>query len=212
MARLIWDYHHVNQSPRHADCILCLGSNDTRVASFSGQLFLDAWAPLLIFSGGLGNFTRGSWDAPEAVRFSRIAIEMGVPKENILIEPNSTNSGENIAFTRRLVDSEGLDPSSFILVQKPFMERRALATFKKAWQGKDAIVLSPPISYDEYPNEFISENNLVNTMVGDLQRIKVYPGLGYQEEQEIPVDVWKAYKHLVQQGYTKHLLPGVPAF
>ena len=43
-------------------------------------------------------------------------------------------------------------------------------------------------------------------MVGDLQRIKIYPKKGFQIFQEIPDDVWQAYKQLVNLGYDKHLI------
>jgi hypothetical protein len=65
-ARLVWDYHHVNHALRRADCIMALGSNDTRVAEHAARLYLDGWAPLLVMSGGLGNFTKGKWEKPEA--------------------------------------------------------------------------------------------------------------------------------------------------
>ena len=43
-------------------------------------------------------------------------------------------------------------------------------------------------------------------MVGDLQRIREYPKLGYQIEQEIPAKVWRAYEKLGAAGYDKHLI------
>ncbi len=43
-------------------------------------------------------------------------------------------------------------------------------------------------------------------MVGDLQRIKEYPKLGFQIVQEIPDEVWNAYEKLVAAGYNKHLI------
>jgi len=43
-------------------------------------------------------------------------------------------------------------------------------------------------------------------MVGDLQRIAIYPKQGFQIAQEIPVDVWDAFEQLVALGYTKHLI------
>jgi hypothetical protein len=43
-------------------------------------------------------------------------------------------------------------------------------------------------------------------MVGDLQRIKLYPERGFQIYQDIPDDVWQAYEKLVGMGYTKHLV------
>jgi hypothetical protein len=43
-------------------------------------------------------------------------------------------------------------------------------------------------------------------MVGDLQRIKIYPAKGFQVPQEIPDEVWKAYERLVEMGFDKHLV------
>jgi uncharacterized SAM-binding protein YcdF (DUF218 family) len=206
LAREIWDYHHLNQQLEKSDAILALGSHDTRVAVRGTQLFLEGWAPLLIFSGGLGNLTRGLWDQPEAERFAEVAVRMGVPKEKILIENRSTNTGENIRFTRELLEERKLDPQKFILVQKPYMERRTYATFKKVWPEKQVIVTSPQISYEDYPNREISKHEVINIMVGDLQRIRLYPAKGFQIYQEIPPEVWNAYQELIRLGFTQHLL------
>jgi hypothetical protein len=45
-------------------------------------------------------------------------------------------------------------------------------------------------------------------MVGDLERIKLYPEKGFQIYQEIPEDVWAAFEELVNAGYTRHLVKG----
>jgi hypothetical protein len=49
-----------------ADAIIVLGCHDTRVAERGAQLFLDGWAPLIVFSGHLGALTSGT--AADAVR------------------------------------------------------------------------------------------------------------------------------------------------
>ena len=86
------------------------------------------------------------------------------------------------------------------------MERRTYATFKKVWPEKEFIVTSPRFSFDDYPNEDITKEKVINIMVGDLQRIKLYPAKGFQIYQEIPEDVWSAYEKLVDMGYTSHLV------
>ena len=43
-------------------------------------------------------------------------------------------------------------------------------------------------------------------MVGDLQRIKIYPNKGFQVFQEIPYDVWNAYNQLIEFGFNKYLI------
>ena len=209
LAEKIWHYHHMEHSLEQADAILALCSYDTAVAVRAAQLFLDGWAPLLIFSGGLGTITKRLWSEPEADQFARIAIGMGVPADRILIENESTNTGENVDFTRRLLAEHGIDPATFIVVQKPYMERRSYATFMKRWPEKRAIVTSPQVSFDDYlarySSEALTHDEVIGIMVGDLQRIRDYPARGFQIAQEIPADVWDAFEELVRLGYDTHL-------
>jgi uncharacterized SAM-binding protein YcdF (DUF218 family) len=196
----------MNHSLEKSDCILVLGSHDLRVAERGADLYNEGWAAKLIFSGGLGNLTKGVWHESEADKFAAIAIKLGVPKEAILIENQSTNTGENILFTQRLLKSKNLELQSFIVVQKPYMERRSYATFKKHWPDKKLTVTSPQISFEAYPNQEISMEKVINIMVGDLQRIKHYPEMGFQIYQEIPAEIEEALRRLMELGYDKHLM------
>lgn len=205
-AKIIWDYMLLNQKLVKSDFIFVLGSNDTRVAKYAAELFLKGCAELLIFSGGLGRITKETFTQTESETFAKIAIKMGVPREKIIIENKSTNTGENILFTRKLLEDKKIDYKSFILVQKPYMERRTFATFKKQWPGVKFVVTSPIISFEKYPNVKISQSKMINTMVGDLQRIKLYPSKGFQIKQSIPKEVWVAYEKLVELGYNKQLI------
>lgn len=206
LAQKLWDYHHMHHALRPSDCILVLGSHDLRVADRGAELYLQGLSPLLLFSGGLGNLTQGMWKEPEANQFARIAINRGVPPEAILIENKSTNTGENILFSQRLLHEKGLNPQSFIVVQKPYMERRSYATFKKHWPDKSVLVTSPQISFADYPTDDIPLERVIHIMAGDLQRIKMYPQKGFQIAQDIPDDVWQAYERLVALGFDKHLI------
>ncbi len=206
MAKRIWDYHHMNHTIEKSDCIIVLGSHDVRVAERGAQLFLDGWAPLLVTTGYLGTLTLGNWTRAEAEIFAEIAQRMGVPSDKILVENRATNTGENVAFTRQLLKEKGLLPKKAIAVQKPYMERRTYATFKKVWPELDVIVTSPQYSFDDYPNEEITREMVINIMVGDLQRIMLYPQKGFQIHQDVPDDVMEAYEFLVKMGYTKHMI------
>ena len=103
---------------------------------------------------------------------------------------------------------------SFVLVQKPYMERRTFATFVKQWPGMSAdeggqafefTVTSPQLDFAEYPDEHNPRDLVINIMVGDLVRIRDYPAKGYQIPQDIPEDVWEAGQRLIAAGFVNHL-------
>jgi uncharacterized SAM-binding protein YcdF (DUF218 family) len=210
LAEKLWHYHQMKHQLERADVILVLCSHDKKVAERGAQLFLENWAPLLIFSGGLGVITSRIWNVPEAEQFAEIAIRLGVPSEKILVEDKSTNTGENVLFTKRLLEQKQIVADKFIVVQKPYMERRSFATFKRVWPEKEVLVTSPPVSFEEYltsyRNRELTSDDVIGIMVGDLQRIKVYAERGFQIPQEVPPDVWSAYEELVRAGYDRHLI------
>jgi len=206
LAKKVWDYQLLNQEVKNSDCIFVLCSYDLRVADRAAELYNNGFAPLLIFSGKEGAVTKGLWKKSEAEEFALRAMELGVPKDAIIIENEATNTGENVLFTKKLLAEKGIDPKSFILVQKPFMERRVFATFKKLWPEKEFCVTSPLISFEQSPTEGFLMERMIEIMVGDLQRIKIYPQKGFQIYQEIPEDVWEAFERLVELGFGGHLI------
>lgn len=209
LAQIIWDYHHLNQKLKKADAIMVLGSHDLRVAEYAIELYKKSYAPWLIFSGGMAHqndMLNTGWKKSEAETMADLAIKFGIPIENILVENQSQNTGDNFRFTKRSIDKLRLKFNSFILVQKPYMERRTWATFKIEWPDKKGLVTSPSISFDDYCNENFPKEKVINIMLGDLQRIRIYAKMGYQTPQKIPQKVWQAYKELIKLGYNKHLV------
>ena len=89
LAQRIWNYHRLNHTLVPADVILVLCSHDTTVGERGAQLALDGWAPLLIFSGGLGAITKNIWAAPEADQFAEIAADLGDAEQRELYRQNA---------------------------------------------------------------------------------------------------------------------------
>lgn len=209
---LIWDYMLVGHELKPADVILVLGSNDDRVASYAFKLFHQGLAPWLVISGdGTQHKTdllRDAFDGQtEAEHFAEIVIKAGLPKDKIILETKANNTGENFSFSRPLIEKAGVNMKSAIVVQKPYMERRALATGEAQWPDIKLIVTSPPFAtFNEYIKDKFDPEEIINIMLGDLQRIKEYPKRGFQTEQEIPINIHEAYEYLVSSGYTQHLL------
>lgn len=205
LAKIIWEYMLMHHKLKPMDAVFALGSNDLRVAERAADLFLQGYGKCLIFAGGNGKSS--DFSKSEAEMFEAVALKRGVLKENIILESNSTNTGENVLFVKELLREKGLDLKSFILVQKPYMERRTYATFRKQWPEAECLVTSPQLTFEEYGGGDESyKERFINVMVGDLQRIKEYPRLGFQIEQEVPDDVLDAWQELVDMGYRKYYL------
>lgn len=208
-SKVLWDYHKLNEKVEKCDIILGFGSHDLHVAERCADLFLNNYGDRIIFTGGYGRITKDLWNMTEAEKFAKIAIEMGVPKDKIIIESEASNTGENISKIKELLKKLDLCPTSFLMVDKPYRERRTFATIRKQWSEIDFIITSPQYSYEEYcdfySNGEISIDEFISIMVGDLQRIDLYGKNGFQIKQEIPNKVWDAYNNLVSLKYDKHL-------
>lgn len=205
LAQLIWDYHLLHHELEKADCIFALGCHDAGVGNYAADLLLAGWADTLLISGGV-LFDKDPGDMTEAEYFRDIALQKGVPAEKIIIENKATNTGENFQLAAAILNECGLDLKKFIVVQKPYMERRTFATGMVQWKNKQLILASEKTSFKEYLQKGIPRDRILNTMVGDLQRIKYYPQKGFQIYQEIPAHVWDAFEELVGYGYDKRLI------
>lgn len=210
-ANTIWRYMRLSEKPMRADCLVVLGSRDDRVAAYAAELVKEYVFDTVLVTGGLAHrndLLATTWElGSEAEHFADIMQRNGVKKE-ILLEKKATNTGENALFTYQLLEKKGISPSSLLLVTKPYMERRALATFEKQWPRTrtQLQVTSPAFTFELYCNDEQPTELVLNIMVGDLQRIIEYPKLGLQTPQVVPDEVMDAYLQLVRAGFTKHLL------
>ncbi|MCI7740976.1 MAG: YdcF family protein [Clostridiales bacterium] len=206
----IWDYMHMNMALSRADCIVGFGCYNDDIALRCAELYHQGWAPKLLFTGGLGRNTLGLWAESEAARFGRIALVRGVPEKDLILEDKASNSAENILFTRRKLEELGLPCGKIIAVHKPFMERRLYAALKVYWPDVEAVLTSPQLDLDEYVARSVaqglSEQTVIDVIVGDFQRMEVYAQRGYQIPQFIPPQVRRCFDALVAAGCTSELV------
>lgn len=208
--KVLWDYMHLNMDIQPSDCIIGFGCINDDIAHRCAQLYRDGFAPKLLFTGGLGRNTLGRWDQSEAERFAAIAVAEGVPQASILLETQSTNSAENILFSRKILEQAGLATGQLLCVHKPFMERRLYAAMQVYWPQANAVFTSPLLDLNTYVRntmaQGMSEKAVIDVMVGDFQRMDVYAKKGYQIPQDIPSHAWGAFHNLVDLGYTGELV------
>ncbi len=207
--QILWDYLCLNREVKQADVIVGFGSFDDNVARRSAELYLQGYAMKVLFTGGLGRCTEGLFSQPEAMRFRDVAVSLGVPERDILLEDRSQNTKENILFTRRLLEETGTPHASILGVHKPYMERRIAAAMGVYWPEQSFAVTSPRMTIPEYLREAgrqgMTEEDAVSVIVGDFQRIDLYAKKGFQLPQQIPQAAWNAYDSLVSMGYDKQL-------
>lgn len=207
--QILWDYLGMHQEPQKADCIVGFGNFNDNIARRAAELYHQGYAKRILFTGGLGRNTQGLLPEPEAARFARVAVECGVPPEAVLQEDKSTNTKENILFTRNMLTELGLPHDHILGVHQPFMERRICAALGVYWPEVKITVTSPQVTIQEYladaKRQGITENVAISVIVGDFQRMELYAQKGYQLPQQIPQEAWEAFRQLVAMGYDKQL-------
>ncbi|MFJ9858733.1 YdcF family protein [Streptomyces albogriseolus] len=204
-ARCVWDYHQMGHTPRPCSVAIGLGSHDLGVADTAVDLYKRGMAPLLVFTGATSPTTQERMPRGEAVHYRERALELGVPSEAILVEPHARNTGENIRFSRKLLEESGVEVSSVLLISKPYEERRAYATARKLWPGVEVVSASTPMTFAEYVDSIGDARLVIDMLVGALQRLMIYPDQGFMIRQPVPGHVAEAYERLCQAGYTSRL-------
>ncbi|WP_433475559.1 YdcF family protein [Spirillospora sp. CA-142024] len=202
----LWGYHDMRHTIRPSDVAIGLGSHDLGVATFAAELYHEGMFPRIVFTGANAPTTIERFPRGEAVHYREHAIELGVPDEAILVEPKATNTGQNIEFTRKLLADRGIEVGSANLISRPYQQRRAYSTAKKLWPDLEIICASRPLPLDEYIVSIGDVNRVINMLVGDTQRIIVYPTQGYAIPQDMPPEVEAAFRRLVEAGFTTRLV------
>jgi uncharacterized SAM-binding protein YcdF (DUF218 family) len=202
----LWDYHDMHHTLRSTDVGIGLGSHDVAVATYTAQLYQKGLFPRIVFTGANGPTTIARFPRGEAVHYREHALSLGVPDDAILVEPRATNTGQNIEYSRAMLEAAGLTPRAVTLISRPYQQRRAYATCRKAWPGVDVICASQRLPLREYVARVGDADRVINMLVGDTQRITVHAQRGFAVAQEIPDHVSAAYQRLVDAGYTSRLL------
>ena len=192
--------------PARADIILATGSHDCRGADHAAALYLRGLAPLIVCTGGFGKMTEGMFAKPEAELFAERCVKAGVPESAIITECRSSNTGENFRFTREMLASLGIAPKLAIATSKPYMARRVCATGTKQWPEVRWFTSVPELSFAEYVTAPITLDSTIQLMVGDLQRLRVYEGKGFQAHVDVPAPVWEAYRRLADAGFDQYVI------
>jgi hypothetical protein len=72
----------------------------------------------------------------------------------------------------------GLYPHEFLVVQKPYAERRTLATARRRWPSKAVRVTSETVEFDKYCAGDIPVERILSMLAGEVLRLDNYARSG----------------------------------
>ncbi|MFJ8199847.1 YdcF family protein [Streptomyces sp. NPDC096152] len=206
-AQRLWEFQQMSHELRPCSVAIGLGSHDLGVADVAADLYHRGMMPLIVFTGATSRTTRDRMPRGEAEHYRERAMELGVPADAILVEPQARNTGENIRFSRALLEERRVPVSSVLLISKPYEERRSYATARKLWPQVEWLCASTPMALAEYVDSIGDARLVIDMLVGAQQRLMVYPQQGFMIEQSIPEEVAVAYERLRDGGFTSRLVP-----
>jgi hypothetical protein len=134
----------LRHDPRPADLVFGyhIPEGADRRARAAARLYLDGFAPRLLFSGGA---PRSPGDEPESARMARLAKDMGVPTAAVLVEPFSRNTFENAVCSRVLLQQNGLfdSLSRILLVSCPWHMGRVARIMRNTFPAHIELLCCP---------------------------------------------------------------------
>ncbi|MGM9903693.1 YdcF family protein [Enterococcus hirae] len=197
------------------------------LADEAAQMYLNRQVDQLFLVGGVGHATKYLYEnfekqgiffekgLSESELYARYLLEKyQIPKEALILETHSTNSGENALFALNLLKEKGFLPSKLLVMNDPTLQRRTKATFEKVWRGESVVIQNyvpfiPEIidrsekwvfsdeRFNGWPAEYFQA-----LVLGEMSRLKDDEngygpkGKGYIEHIDIPETVWQAYERV----------------
>jgi len=182
--------------------LLVFGGHDLGVAERAADLYADGIAPLIVVSGGSRAVPDGSEFATEADAIADVLLRRDVPKDAIVLERLASNTSENFWLSAELLRDLGLDPHRFLVVQKPYTERRILATARRRWPTKQVAVTSQQIGFDDYCAGDIPVSRILSMLAGEALRLENYAAAGLIDlDEPVPADLLDAAHALQAAGF-----------
>ena len=131
-----------------------------------------------------------------------------VPENAIALERLAANTSENFWLSAELLRDLGLDPQTFLVVHKPYAERRTLATARRRWPSRRLAVTSQQIGFDDYCAADIPVSRILSMLAGETLRLEAYTASGLIHLHEpVPDDLLDPAHALQAAGFSSRAIP-----
>jgi uncharacterized SAM-binding protein YcdF (DUF218 family) len=218
------------------DAIVLLGNQVLETLVAACQLARQVPQARLVFSGGIGGATdylfanlsdskfsdmvgdgRITASMTEAAMYAAVARDaFSIPGSQLMVEQDSTHTGENVRFTLRMLRDAGMASSTVVLAQDPLLLRRALATWDRETEREGLSKLEripfaaflprvepapngrPQLVQEQRQGSWSMERYL-GLLLGEVERLRDDAdgygprGRDYFDHVDIPEAVWDSY-------------------
>ena len=191
--KVIWNYMTLNLPIEKSDLIIGCGCANLEIPNRCVELFKQGYA-----------------NKSEAEIFKDIAIQKGISPNDIYIENKSTNTGDNFRFSIKVIEENQIKADKIIIVHNKLSERRTLSAAKAIIKDKNLTITSPNETFDEFiskveQRQYGDIEDIISVIVGDIQRMIIFPQFGWQIENDIPKEVLDNYYFLKSKSYNKFI-------
>lgn len=161
--------------PEKSNIIIVPGCADiTPLAREAARLYHEWYGKKILFSGAKNTFFHHSCPT-EAECLKDIAVWLGVPSEDIILETRARHTFENALYTFRKLKKLNYPINSAILVCKWFHSRRALLSYQSVFGPKVHFTLCAiPGSRDITPDNWLHDEEKRNIVLSEIEKIGNY--------------------------------------
>ncbi len=206
----IWDYMNINMPIEKCDLIIGCGCMNMQIPIKCSELLKEGYGKKILFTGGKGKISKDFLAISEADKFKEIAKKNKIADRDILIENKSTNTVDNFKFAKEIIKENNLKVEKILIVHNAYCKRRTLNCAKTVFPDKQLFITSPDTTFSSFI-KVLNNNpqkiyNTISSIVGDIQRLIVYPQFGFQTKEDVPKNIIESYNYLKKKGYNKFIL------
>lgn len=126
----MYEYLSEEDKPEPANIIMVFGAKTPTRIGKAVELYKSGLAPLICISGG-HPFYGADAATTEAEIYKQYAMQHGIPETAIITENKSITIPDNVWRTLSLLEAKSVIPTSIILVNSPYVQRRGWTQFRK---------------------------------------------------------------------------------
>jgi len=184
---VISDFIFLEDTIEKADIILVPGGSKPELMHKACQLVNSGYAPLILPSGGPNELLTDhetEWDY-----FLDISKDYNIPKSNVLMEREATNTFENARFSKAVIIKNGIEIKTALLVCKAFHARRALMTYQTEFDSHINYIVVPVIDErDIRKNNWYLDEIKYKKVMNEIEKIGKYFANHINALNDIPKD------------------------